>query len=168
MPYLIDLSSTERIAVSLVTMWSCTSRKNFAKSESLRAPFSRARQQEPIEIVRDFDGVRSLSAFESRSLIWSRGLVEFWYCDCAIADPTQRRLLATALDTQQAGKRVLPMTELQVRFIFANHDGVGVTLSATTDTKVIDLKQQLLKRWPQGSTGTVTPSLTFPRNTALR
>lgn len=42
------------------------------------------------------------------------------------------------------------MAELQVKFLFANHDGVTVVLPATTDTKVIDLKLQLLKQWPKG------------------
>jgi hypothetical protein len=42
------------------------------------------------------------------------------------------------------------MTELEVRFIFANHDGIAVTLSATTETKVLDLKLQLMERWPSG------------------
>jgi hypothetical protein len=42
------------------------------------------------------------------------------------------------------------MSEFEVRFIFANHDGVSVNLNATTETRVLDLKSQLVKNWPTG------------------
>jgi hypothetical protein len=53
------------------------------------------------------------------------------------------------------------MNELEVRFIFANHDGVTVNLTATTETKVLDLKCRLLENWPIGNAMTIFSSHNF-------
>ena len=42
------------------------------------------------------------------------------------------------------------MTEVEIRFIFANFDGKSVTLKAAMSTLVQDLKRALLESWPTG------------------
>ena len=42
------------------------------------------------------------------------------------------------------------MTEVEIRFIFANYDGVNVVVKTTLDTLLKDVKLKLLSQWPQG------------------
>lgn len=42
------------------------------------------------------------------------------------------------------------MTEVEIRFIFANNDGINVNIKTDTSILTKDIKLLLLEKWPQG------------------
>ena len=59
------------------------------------------------------------------------------------------------------------MASVDLKFIFANHDGVSVTIPTSTTAQVSELKRQLIEQWPSGECESCYPLLTISNTFAV-